>query len=61
MNQSDLNALRVVPRNATSTVCQTCGGKRFVNPDGSYNNAFSGSDNDPVIPCPDCFSEDRHA
>lgn len=32
--------------------CNTCSGKGFVNPDGSENNAFTGLDSDPVIPCP---------
>jgi hypothetical protein len=35
-------------------VCKTCNGKMFVNSDGSANNAFEGSDRDPVIPCPTC-------
>jgi DNA-directed RNA polymerase subunit RPC12/RpoP len=37
--------------------CPTCGGKGFVNEDGSLNNAFEGLDRPPVsvfIPCPDC-------
>jgi hypothetical protein len=34
--------------------CQTCDGKGFVNPDGSKNNAFEGSDVGPFLPCPAC-------
>lgn len=34
--------------------CPRCGGKGFVNPDGSAVNAFEGSDADPTIECPTC-------
>ena len=34
--------------------CPKCGGKGFLNPDGSMNNDFQGSDGDPVIGCPAC-------
>lgn len=34
--------------------CSTCGGKEFLNPDGTKNNAFEGSDGALMIPCPDC-------
>ena len=34
--------------------CPTCHGKGFLNPDGTPNNAFEGSDSSPVIACPDC-------
>ena len=40
-------------------VCLKCGGKRFLNADGSYCNAYKGSDSDPVIPCPECAAERR--
>jgi hypothetical protein len=35
-------------------ICETCGGKQFVNADGSPNNAFEGCDSDSVKPCPSC-------
>ena len=34
--------------------CETCAGKGFVNPDGSPNNAFEGSDHDATKVCPKC-------
>jgi hypothetical protein len=34
--------------------CVTCGGKGFLNPDGSLNNAFIGSDKDLVVRCHAC-------
>ena len=39
--------------------CPKCGGKGFLNSDGSYCDAYKGSDSDPVIPCPDCSAERR--
>lgn len=35
-------------------ICPTCGGKGFVNLDGTVNNAFQGCDDDPTKPCSDC-------
>ncbi len=32
--------------------CGICGGKGFINQDGSINNACEGSDSGPLIPCP---------
>ena len=37
-----------------SAPCPECGGKGFVNHDGSKNNAFEGADSDPTKPCPTC-------
>jgi hypothetical protein len=37
-------------------ICAACGGKGFTNPDGSYVNAFVGSDSDPTVPCKRCSS-----
>jgi len=39
--------------------CPTCMGKGFVNPDGSPVNAFTGSDSDPVRPCPSRLNHDE--
>lgn len=56
----DLDAKR--PSTITEThVCPVCDGKGFVNADGTPNNAFEGSDNDPVIPCPRCEPAARTA
>ena len=41
--------------------CPKCGGKGFLNHDGTMNNAFMGSDSDPVISCPECNVADRDA
>lgn len=37
-----------------SAPCPECGGKGFVNFDGSKNNAFEGCDSDKTKPCPTC-------
>ena len=37
--------------------CPRCHGKGFLNADGTANNAFLGSDQDPVMSCPDCDAE----
>jgi hypothetical protein len=34
--------------------CPTCRGKGFLNPEGTPNNAFEGSDENATIDCPDC-------
>ncbi len=39
--------------------CSKCGGKGFLNPDGTYHNAFEGSDSDPVVACPYCREVNR--
>jgi hypothetical protein len=41
--------------------CPKCHGRGFLNPDGSPVNAFVGSDDDPVIGCPDCQAPEEVA